>query len=186
MIGSNLNITKPTFMNDQFSFLNKKKENNSGSKELSEDDAKRVQELKKIDAEVRSHEQAHLAAAGGLARGGASFSYTKGPDGKRYATAGEVSIEIAPVDGKPEETIRRMQQVRRAATAPANPSGQDRAVAAQASREEVKARAELSNPEKKEENDVKTKTNSKENKTKYNLLSIYNNEFSESTFSVTA
>ena len=132
MISSNVNITKPTYMNNEFSLLKKEKEKGSNSQELSYDEKKRVQELKKIDREVRTHEQAHLAAAGGLSRGGASFTYTKGPDSKRYATGGEVSIEISPVDGNPKETIRRMQQLRRAALAPADPSGQDRSVAAKA------------------------------------------------------
>ncbi|MFA7327278.1 MAG: putative metalloprotease CJM1_0395 family protein [Candidatus Kapaibacterium sp.] len=162
-------------MENEFSLFKKEKKQSSADNELSESDKKRVQELKKIDREVRTHEQAHLAASGGLARGGASFTYTKGPDGRKYATGGEVSIEISPVEGKPEETIRRMQQVRKAALAPANPSGQDRSVAAKATREEAKTRAELSKPQ----DDEKEKDNS-------GKLSVYKNEFQESTFSVTA
>ena len=175
MITSNINITKPTYLEIEFSHFKKEKENSTGKEELSENEEKRVQELKKIDREVRTHEQAHLAAAGGLARGGATFTYTKGPDGKRYATGGEVNIEISPVEGNPKETIRRMQQVRKAALAPANPSSQDRSVAAQASREEAKARAELSYPKNQEDEKVKS-----------GILSIYNKEYKESQFSVTA
>lgn len=175
MITSNINITKPTYLENEFSHFKKEKENSTGKEELSESEEKRVQELKKIDREVRTHEQAHLAAAGGLARGGATFIYTKGPDGKRYATGGEVNIEISPVEGNPKETIRRMQQVRKAALAPANPSSQDRSVAAQASREEAKARAELSNPKNQEDEKVKS-----------GILSIYNKEYKESQFSVIA
>lgn len=175
MIGSNINITKPTFMSNEFSLLKKEKEKSTDSQELTDSEKKRVQELKGIDREVRTHEQAHLAAAGGLSRGGASFSYTKGPDGKRYATGGEVNIEISSVEGKPEETIRRMQQVRRAALAPSDPSSQDRLVAAKASRLEAKARAELNSPEQKEES-----------KSSNNLLSIYKNDYKDSSFSVTA
>ena len=44
------------------------------------------------DREERQHEQAHLSAAGGHARGGPSYQYETGPDGKRYAVGGEVSI----------------------------------------------------------------------------------------------
>lgn len=175
MISSNINITKPTYMENEFSLFKKEKELPAGKEELTDGEKKQVQELKKIDREVRTHEQAHLAAAGGLARGGATFTYTKGPDGKRYVTGGEVSIEISPVEGNPKETIRRMQQVRKAALAPANPSSQDRSVAAQASREEAKARAELSNPK-----------NEEEEKDKSGILSIYNKEYQESQFSVTA
>lgn len=177
MIGSNLNITKPTYMEKEFSLFKKENESASGKKELTDGEKKIVEDLKKIDREVRIHEQAHLSAAGGLSSGGASFSYTQGPDGKRYATAGEVGIDVSPVEGKPEETIRRMQQVRRAATAPADPSAQDRSVAASASRLEAKARAELSNPQIEDKEEEKKKSG---------ILSIYKYQFQESNFSVTA
>jgi SprA-related family len=89
-----------------------------------------AEKMKAIEEKVKAHEAAHKAAGGNLA-GPASFSYTQGPDGRSYITGGEVQINISP--GKtPEETISRMQQVIRAALAPADPSGQDRAVAAQA------------------------------------------------------
>ena len=101
-----------------------------------------IAELTQTDRAVRAHEQAHLAAAGGLARG-VSFSYTTGPDGKQYAVGGEVSIDTSPVSGDPQATIQKAQQVRAAASAPANPSGQDRAVAAQAAAIEAAARQEL-------------------------------------------
>jgi hypothetical protein len=54
-----------------------------------------------------------------------------------------VSIDTSPVAGNPEATIRKAQQIRAAANAPANPSGQDRAVAAQASQMEQAAHQEL-------------------------------------------
>lgn len=105
--------------------------------------------LRNRDQEVRRHEQAHLSAAGGLATGGANFSYQTGPDGKRYAVGGEVNIDTSPVSGDPNATIRKAQQIRRAALAPADPSSQDRAVAASASVMEMKARRDLQ--EKNEE-----------------------------------
>ena len=95
------------------------------------------------DREVRAHEQAHLAAAGALARGGISLTTERGPDGRYYAVAGEVSIDTAPVAGDPQATIAKAQRIRRAAHAPAEPSAQDRRVAAQASAMEMRARAEL-------------------------------------------
>jgi len=102
---------------------------------------KQLKELKSRDTEVRAHEQAHLAASGGAATGGAHFTYQAGPDGKRYATGGEVNIRIR--SGRtPEETLRNAQQVERAAMAPAKPSGQDLQVAASARRMEVQARRE--------------------------------------------
>jgi hypothetical protein len=109
---------------------------------LSEEDKKKVDELKKRDLEVRAHEQAHKSVGGQYVSGGASFTYETGPDGKRYAIGGEVQIDVSKVQDDPDATIRKMQQVRKAALAPASPSGQDRKVAAMASRLEVEAMQE--------------------------------------------
>ena len=99
--------------------------------------------MKSRDREVRAHEQAHLSAAGNLASSGATFTYQQGPDGQRYAIGGEVGIESARVPGDPQQTIQRAQQIRRAALAPANPSAQDRSVAANAAAITLDAQAEL-------------------------------------------
>lgn len=115
----------------------------TGQKQLSQEEQRTVQELKRRDQEVRAHEQAHRAAAGGHARGGASYQYQPGPDGKRYAVGGEVSIDTAAVADDPQATIRKMQVVRKAALAPAQPSAQDRSVAASASQQMSQARQEL-------------------------------------------
>ena len=58
-------------------------------------------------------------------------------------SGGEVSIDTSPIPGDPEATIAKAQQIRRAANAPAEPSPQDRRVAAEASLMEADARAEL-------------------------------------------
>ncbi len=100
--------------------------------ELTEEERREVEELKKRDAEVRRHEQAHKAAAGGHAKGGPTYSYETGPDGRQYAVGGEVQIDTSEVSGDPDATIRKMRQIQRAANAPAEPSSQDRQVAAQA------------------------------------------------------
>jgi hypothetical protein len=113
----------------------------AGEQELNEEQKQQVRELKKRDVEVKSHEQAHMASGGGLVQGGASFEYQSGPDGRMYAVGGEVKIDMSP-ERTPEATIRKMQQVRRAALAPAEPSGTDRAVAAQAAQIEARARME--------------------------------------------
>ncbi len=109
---------------------------------LSDAERAQVAELKKIDREVRQHEQAHKAAAGPYG-GGVSFEFVQGPDGQRYAVAGEVSIDSAPVPDDPEATIRKMEVVKRAALAPTKPSGQDRKVAAAAEQKRVQAQTEL-------------------------------------------
>jgi hypothetical protein len=123
--------------------------------ELTKEEQEQVEKLKKRDQEVRTHEQAHLSAAGALARGGASYTYQRGPDSKRYAVGGSVQIDTSP--GKtPEETIAKAQQIRRAALAPAEPSSTDRAVAAKAAQMETKARAELAK-QRSEGEDSETK-----------------------------
>ena len=110
--------------------------------ELSEQEQEQVAELKRADAEVRRHEQAH-AAAGGQYAGSPSYEYTTGPDGKRYATAGQVPIDVTPIANDPGATVDKMEQVRRAALAPAEPSPEDRAIAAKASQEKARAQVEL-------------------------------------------
>ena len=111
-------------------------------KPLDESEQKQVDELQARDREVRQHEQAHKAAAGPYATSGPTYTYQEGPDGKRYAVGGSVGIDTSP-EATPEETIAKMQVVRRAALAPAEPSSQDRKVAAQASQTIQQARAEL-------------------------------------------
>lgn len=114
----------------------------TGKSELTEEERGEVQKLEQRDREVRRHEQAHKSAAGRYA-GSPSFEYEVGPDGRRYAVGGEVSIDVSPVADDPQATIEKMQQVRQAANAPAQPSDQDRQIAAQAAQLEQEARSEL-------------------------------------------
>ena len=106
--------------------------------ELDSRQKKEVAELKTRDAQVKQHEQAHLAAAGPYAKGGVHYKYTTGPDGNRYAVGGKVGIDSSKVSNDPEATIGKAQVVRRAALAPANPSTQDRRVASEARQELTK------------------------------------------------
>lgn len=110
--------------------------------ELSQEAQARVARLQATDRAVKAHEAAHLAAAAGLAEGGANFAYTQGPDGKRYATSGEVGIDTSVPDD-PKAALSKARQIRAAALAPADPSAQDRQVAAQAMRMESEASARL-------------------------------------------
>ncbi len=54
-----------------------------------------------------------------------------------------MNSDTSPVPGDAEATIRKAQTIRAAALAPANPSAQDRAVAAAATPMEAAARREL-------------------------------------------
>lgn len=132
------------------------KNEKSEETELTDEEKKDVSELKKRDLEVRAHEQAHISAGGAYVRGGASYSYQTGPDGKRYAVGGEVSIDTSSVSGDPEATIRKMQVVRKAALAPGSPSSTDRSVAAAASQKMNSARMEMTK-EKTEGNEDEKK-----------------------------
>lgn len=125
----------------------KKVEEASAAKETDNaDDSQQEQKteaLQRRDQEVRAHEQAHLAAAGSIAIGGANFQFAIGPDGNRYAIGGEVSIDVSEVPGDPQATIRKAETIRRAALAPAQPSGQDFGIASKASAMAAKAAMEL-------------------------------------------
>jgi hypothetical protein len=170
--------------NDEKSKETSEKENTNpedkaiNGKELTDEQKKSVKELKRIDQEVRTHEQAHIAAGGGLVRGGASYSYQKGADGRNYATGGEVNIDTS-AEGDPAKTAQKMQQVIAAAMAPAEPSSQDYSVAASARKtlfeskraesqekiEEQKVKAEEIDEEKSEkveENNTKVETENTE------------------------
>lgn len=109
---------------------------------LSAEEVEQVEQLQARDREVKAHEQAHKAAAGQYATSGPTYSYQRGPDGKRYAVGGSVGIDTSEAE-TPQKTITKMQVVRRAALAPAEPSAQDRKVAALASQQMSEARAEL-------------------------------------------
>ena len=101
----------------------------------------KVQELKAQERKVIAHEMAHKTAGGQYA-GTVSYQYTTGPDGQSYIAGGEVSIDTSEAK-TPEETVQKMEQVKAAALAPADPSPQDYSVASSAMRIEQKARYEL-------------------------------------------
>ena len=115
----------------------------STQQQYSPEDKAKIDQLKASDLKVRQHEQAHLAAAGSLATSGATYTYQRGPDGVNYAVGGEVNIDTSP-GRTPEETIDKARQVQAAALAPADPSGQDRSVAARAGQMALQAQAEIS------------------------------------------
>ena len=123
---------------------------NKAEEPYTEEELALIAELKRRDREVRAHEQAHRAAAGPYASA-PTFTYQKGPDGKNYAVGGEVQIDTSPIPGDPEATKRKAEQIRAAANAPASPSAQDRAVAADAASMAIKAQMEIAS-QRREEN----------------------------------
>lgn len=117
-------------------------ETDKGPTELTKAEQKQVEDMKKRDKEVRAHEQAHLSAAGGYARGGINLQFATGPDNKRYAVSGHVNLDTGK-EKTPEATLRKAAIIRKAALAPANPSSTDRQVAAQATQMALEARREI-------------------------------------------
>lgn len=109
----------------------------------SEDELAVISSLKTRHNEVNIHEQAH-AAVGGQYASSPSYSYQTGPDGVKYAVSGEVSIDTSAIEGDPEATLKKAQQVKAAALAPAQPSAQDIKVAAEADQMATQARSEIS------------------------------------------
>ena len=162
-----MQISSLTTSIDSFSQLSESRfdqntnQNRPSSTSLTEEEKAEVEKLRARDREVRAHEQAHAAAAGGHARGGPSYTFERGPDGRQYAVGGEVNIDTSPVEGNPQATIRKAQQIRAAALAPADPSPQDRSVAASASALEARARQELREEEDEKDSDQQGQAPSK-------------------------
>jgi hypothetical protein len=114
----------------------------SKTERFSPEELREIDHLEARDKEVRDHERAH-ASVGGQYTGAPNLEYTRGPDGRLYATSGEVSVDTSAVSGDPQATIDKMRIVIRAAMAPAEPSSQDHRVAARAQALLAEAQAEL-------------------------------------------
>ncbi|WP_051173251.1 putative metalloprotease CJM1_0395 family protein [Thermodesulfobacterium hveragerdense] len=112
-----------------------------------------IEKLKIREKQVIAHEMAHKIVGGKYA-GSVHYQYTRGPDGKLYISGGEVSIDVSE-ESSPEKTIQKMEIVRAAALAPADPSPQDLQVAQIATIKEIKARRELSLLKEKVQNQTK-------------------------------
>ena len=162
---------------------NNENENNIDQNKLNKSEQQEVDKLKRRDREVRAHEMAHQSAGGQYA-GSASYSYATGPDNKRYAVGGSVDIETSPAK-TPEKTVKKAEQIKRAAMAPAQPSGADMQIAAKAARMKMEAQVklnqrEISGEDKEEES---TEINSQDDnkfENKY-LLNKRNESYQNST-----
>jgi len=163
----NNNTINTYFQKNQIDSYEQKKQSKTKSdqNQLTPEEQKQVDDLKKRDREVKAHERAHISAGGNYVRGGANYSYQRGPDGQLYAIGGEVSIDTTS-ERTPEETLRKAQTIRRAALAPAKPSSTDRAVAAKATRMEQQARIEIAK-----------KSTEKQQENNYNQLGMLKNSF---------
>jgi hypothetical protein len=99
-----------------------------------------------MDGIVRGHEREHLSVLGGAAAGPIVYSFVSGPQGS-YASGGAIKVDLQPVPGDPEATLRKAERIRQAALAPSNPSSADLRVAARAYALEVRAKREMAESE---------------------------------------
>lgn len=137
----------------------------SNGEQLTDAEQKKVNQMKERDTEVRTHEMAH-ARVGGQYAGAPVYEKEKGPDGKDYITDGHVNIDMSE-ESTASKTVQKMQQVIRAAKAPAEPSGQDLKVAAEAQQklnEASRKVLEENNPAKKQadKSDINTASEHKQ------------------------
>lgn len=139
---SDIPQTKASLQSSTDSDENKESQKVAEKVQQTQDDAL-LRDLRARDREVRSHEAAHMAAAGGLVRSGPSYTFQQGPDGRAYAVGGEVQLDVSPVAGDPQATIAKAARIRAAALAPSNPSAQDVSVASNAGQLAAKARVDL-------------------------------------------
>ena len=162
---------------------------NRQGEELTQEELQEVRELRVRDQEVRAHEAAH-ASVGGAYAGAPTYSFQTGPNGVRYAVGGEVSISLPSGGGDPQQTIRAAEQVRRAALAPAEPSSQDRQVAARAALLANSARADLREQRESdrrlaeaERNESSAERELREEQRKSRIESVRSSEFLRSNLS---
>lgn len=127
-------------------------ESTTVKEEFSDAEKQQITDLKNRDAEVKAHEQAHIAAASGISASAPSYEYEPGPDGKRYAVGGEVNISFTE-SGDPASDIQKAQAMKAAALAPAQPSSQDLSVARNADRMIAGYQEDIANQKTEETND---------------------------------
>ena len=105
----------------------------------------RLGQLRMQDAAVRSQQFSRIAVAGSLA-GTQSTQFTSGPDGRLYATSGEVNVNTDP-GHTPEESLVRASTLRRVSSTASSVIASNvvqENVAVHAAQIEIEARTEIS------------------------------------------
>ncbi|MEX2442092.1 MAG: putative metalloprotease CJM1_0395 family protein, partial [Alkalispirochaeta sp.] len=94
--------------------------------------------------EVRHHERSHARTLGPYATTPIMYDTARGPDGEVVATGGRIGVDLNPVPGDPEATLKKARVVLNAAHAPGSPSAADMRVAADAYRLAQQAQNDIS------------------------------------------
>jgi hypothetical protein len=136
--GNRSNTISTPAQNDSGNRSGKDSGSSTGSGEMDPVEKQQIQDLQKRDREVKAHEMAHVSAGASSP----TYEYETGPDGRQYAIGGEAQIDVSS-EGEPRKDIEKAGKVRRAAMAPAEPSQQDRQVAASADKLKLEALVEL-------------------------------------------
>ena len=84
---------------------------------------------------------------------GATRRAENGPDDGKYAVADSTPIDVAPISDDQDASLRKMEIIKRAGLVPADPSVRNRAVAAHAEAERIKAGADQADQEATEAQD---------------------------------
>jgi hypothetical protein len=112
-------------------------------------------ELTREDREVRAHELAHYYT-GRPWTAEPEYWFVTGPLGGRFAVAGHVRFDLAPVAGDAKATMEKLEILRRAARAPAMPSTYDIKVVSEIERAIENLRNQMSEAGKPEARGQKT------------------------------
>lgn len=126
------------------------------ARELSQAQQREIDRLKETDRLVREHADAHLVAGQGVVLSGPRYSYTYGPDGRQYASGGDVTFDTSR-EQKPEANIDKGQRLQTAALAPAQPTPEDFQVAAVGKDLETSGRQDLASRQAEEARQQQTK-----------------------------
>jgi hypothetical protein len=92
-----------------------------------------LEQLQRRDREVKRHEMEHFQTGQPYASFPQYF-YVTGPLNRQFAISGIVIFDASRLLGNKEETLVKLEKLRRAALAPRMPSNQDRQVAAELAR----------------------------------------------------
>ncbi len=104
----------------------------------SEEENRALQKLKNRDQEVRQHEAQHSRNLETIPIGGPQYTYTIGPDGKVYATGGQVIVATG-TSSDPETALRKARALKSTALSTGEPSSTDMAAAVSAREMEMEA-----------------------------------------------
>lgn len=92
------------------------------------DFARVLEKFKQTDAKIRSHEQVHASI--GHTTTPISYNYQQGPDGKMYVVGGSVRFDTS-IPSDPKAAIFKLDQLQKAASSVAEPSGADNTITTQ-------------------------------------------------------